>query len=137
MTYDLFQKIKNQNKTYLTFLFKPHVGILIKLDLLMFHYVCAEVAEETTNEVEDAKYGGGGYNGGYPGRGGYGGGYRGRGGYPGRGGYGGGYPGRGGYGSGHCRYGCCGRVYHGSCRRCCSYAGEAVAAETEDNTHNW
>ncbi|KAK7300441.1 hypothetical protein RJT34_11285 [Clitoria ternatea] len=93
-------------------------------------------AVETTNGVDDAKYPGGYGGGGYPGRGG---GYPGHGGggYPGRGGYGGGYPGRGGYGGGgYCRHGCCYGGYGGGCRRCCSYAGEAVAAQTQDNTHN-
>ncbi|XP_061360696.1 cold and drought-regulated protein CORA-like [Gastrolobium bilobum] len=97
----------------------------------------AEVVKET-NEVGDAKYGGypGGGNPGYGGGGnpGYGGGYPGRGG--GNPGYGGGYPGRGGHGGGYCRHGCCGGQYGGGCRRCCTYAGEAVAAQTEDKTHN-
>ncbi|XP_055812026.1 glycine-rich protein-like [Solanum dulcamara] len=73
---------------------------------------------EKENEINDAKYPGGGYPGGgyggYPG-GGYGG-YPGRwyGGYPGRW-YGGGYP-----GGGYCRYGCCRRNYYGDgCYRCC------------------
>ncbi|KAK4276378.1 hypothetical protein QN277_019333 [Acacia crassicarpa] len=90
----------------------------------------AEVDPMKHGEVDDAKYG----DGGYPGRGGYGGGY------PGRGGYGGGYPGHGGYGGGHrggyCRYGCCGGWFGGGCRRCCSYAGEAVDAETKTEPHN-
>lgn len=95
-------------------------------------------ADDQTNELNDAKYGS--YGGGYPGRGGggnYGGGYpRNRGGYPGnRGGnYGGGYPGN--RGGNYCRYGCCGDRYYGSCRKCCSYAGEAVAMQTENNTRN-
>ncbi|XP_054790986.1 glycine-rich cell wall structural protein-like [Prosopis cineraria] len=101
----------------------------------------AEVVETKNHgEVDDAKYG----YGGYPGRGGYGGGYPGHGGYgggyPGRGGYGGGYPGRGGYGGGYrggyCRYGCCGGRYGGGCRRCCSYAGEAVDAQPKTEAHN-
>lgn len=92
-----------------------------------------EVAGEI-NGVDDAKYNGahGGYQGG--GRGGYGGypggGRGGYGGYPGRGG-----GGRGGYGGGYCRYGCCGRGYYGRCR-CCSYAGEAVNAQTEAEPQN-
>ncbi|KAI4308431.1 hypothetical protein L6164_031508 [Bauhinia variegata] len=105
-------------------------------------------AVDKKNGVHDAKYGGygggypshGGYGGGYPGRGGYGGGNPGRGGYgggnPGHGGYGGGYPGRGGYGGGHCLFGCCGRGYYGRGCRCCSYAGEAVNAQTEAKPHN-
>jgi len=102
--------------------------------------VFAEV-DDQTNELNDAKYGS--YGGGYPGRGGnYGGGYPGNrggnygGGYPGnRGGnYGGGYPRN--RGGNYCRYGCCGDRYYGSCRRCCSYAGEAVALQTENNTRN-
>ncbi|XP_027330054.1 glycine-rich cell wall structural protein-like [Abrus precatorius] len=109
----------------------------------------ADTVEETKDLVGDAKYPGGGYGGGYPGhgggggypgRGGYGGGYPGHGGgggYPGRGGYGGGYPGHGGHGGGgYCRHGCCGGSYGGGCRRCCSYAGEAAAAQTEVKTHN-
>ncbi|CBI28785.3 unnamed protein product, partial [Vitis vinifera] len=85
----------------------------------------------------------GGGNGGYPGggNGGYPGG--GNGGYPGggnggsgRGGYGG-NQGRGGYGGGYCRYGCCsGGSYGRGCRRCCSYAGEAVEAETKAKPQN-
>ncbi|KAH1211782.1 hypothetical protein AAZX31_14G050100 [Glycine max] len=124
------------------------MAILILGLLAMFLLVSSEVAstnsKEVTNGVEDAKYPGGGYGGGYPGNGG--GGYPGRGGgYPGRGGgypgRGGGYPGRGGgypgRGGGYCRYGCCGgRTYNGGCRRCCYYAGEAVAAQTQDKTHN-
>ncbi|XP_030928210.1 cold and drought-regulated protein CORA-like [Quercus lobata] len=95
----------------------------------------AEVSTKT-NDVDDAKYGGhegyggndgGGYGGnqgggygGNPGQGGYGG-------NPGHGGYGGG-----GHGGGHCYYGCCREGYNGNgCRRCCSYAGEAVDVETE------
>ncbi|XP_028795023.1 cold and drought-regulated protein CORA-like [Neltuma alba] len=116
----------------------------------------AEVDTMKHGEVEDAKYGGGGYpgrggygGGGYPGRGGYGGGgYPGRGGYggggyPGHGGHGGGYPGHGGgghggggHGGGYCRYGCCGGGYGGGCRRCCSYAGEAVDAQPNTESHN-
>ncbi|KHN44733.1 Glycine-rich protein [Glycine soja] len=99
------------------------MAILILGLLAMFLLVSSEVAstnsKEVTNGVEDAKYPGGGYGGGYPGNGGGG---------------GGGYPGRGG---GYCRYGCCGgRTYNGGCRRCCYYAGEAVAAQTQDKTHN-
>ncbi|KAF3626087.1 glycine-rich cell wall structural protein [Capsicum chacoense] len=63
---------------------------------------------EKANEVNDAKYPGGGYPGG--GYGGY------PGGYPGRW-YGGGYP-----GGEYCRYGCCRRNYYGDvCYRCCNY----------------
>ncbi|KAA8524780.1 hypothetical protein F0562_011203 [Nyssa sinensis] len=77
---------------------------------------------EESNGIDNTKYGG---YGGYPG-GGYGG-------YPG-GGYGGG---RGGYGGGHCRHSCCRRSDHGrGCSRCCSYAGEAMDAETETKPHN-
>ncbi|GMI69123.1 hypothetical protein like AT2G05540 [Hibiscus trionum] len=83
-----------------------------------------EVATETTEaELQDAKYGYGGHGGheGYGGRGGHGG----------HKGNGGGYEGRGGYGGG-CAYGCCRSDYYGrGCRRCCSYAGEAVDAETQ------
>jgi len=107
------------------------------------------VVVKATNGVGEAKYPGGGNGGGYPGNGGGypghggrpghgGGGYPGHGGggYPGHGG--GGYPGHGGGGyPGRCRYGCCGgRTYNGGCRRCCNYAGEAVAAQTQDETHN-
>ncbi|KAK4577136.1 hypothetical protein RGQ29_027587 [Quercus rubra] len=85
----------------------------------------AEVSTKT-NEVDDAKYGGG--YGGNPGQGGYGGNHGGGyGGNPGHGGYGGG-----GHGGGRCYYGCCREGYYGNgCRRCCSYAGEAVDVETE------
>ncbi|TKY56948.1 Glycine-rich protein [Spatholobus suberectus] len=112
------------------------LGLLAML-LLVSSDVAATNSKEVTNGVADAKYPGGGHGGGYPG---YGGGYPGRGGgYPGRGGYpghGSGYPGRGGgypgRGGGYCRYGCCGgRTYRGDCRRCCSYAGEAVTAQTQ------
>ncbi|BAT81039.1 hypothetical protein LR48_Vigan07g052400 [Vigna angularis] len=126
--------------------------ILILAMFAMLLFASSEVpstnAKEVTNGVGEAKYPGGGYGGGYPGNGGgypgngggypgHGGGYPGHGGgYPGHGGghgHGGGYPGRG----GGCRYGCCGgRSYHGGCRRCCSYAGEAVVAQTQDETHN-
>jgi len=46
--------------------------------------------------------------------------------------------GRGG-GRQHCRYGCCSNGLNRSfsCGKCCSYAGEAVAVQTEHNTHNW
>ncbi|XP_022637673.1 glycine-rich cell wall structural protein [Vigna radiata var. radiata] len=127
------------------------MAILILAMFAMLLFASSEVqstnAKEVTNGVGEAKYPGGGYGGGYPGNGGgypghgggypgHGGGYPGHGGgYPGHGGggHGGGYPGRG----GGCRYGCCGgRSYHGGCRRCCSYAGEAVAAQTQDETHN-
>ncbi|PKI32549.1 glycine-rich protein 3 short isoform-like isoform X1 [Punica granatum] len=100
-----------------------------------------EVTTESNNGVNDAKYGGypGGGYGGYPRGGGYG--HGGHGGYPGRGGYGG-YPGRGrGYGGGYCRYGCCEWGNYGrNCRRCCSYAGEAVdkvvVPQEVDKPHN-
>ncbi|TMW85734.1 hypothetical protein EJD97_022637, partial [Solanum chilense] len=108
--------------------------ILLILVLAIFaivtsHVAARELAESSTttmentkeNEVNDAKYPGGGY-GGYPGggRGGYGGypgGGRGRGGY-------GGYPG---YGGGYCSYGCCERNYYGNgCNRCCYSKSEAM-----------
>ncbi|XP_059298214.1 cold and drought-regulated protein CORA-like [Lycium ferocissimum] len=111
--------------------------ILLSLALAIFAIVTSEVAarelaesstntventkkSEKKNEVTDAKYPGGGYEG-YPGGGYPGGGY---GGYPGggrgRGGYGG-YPGGGrGRGGGYCPYGCCQRNYYGNgCYRCC------------------
>ncbi|GAA0150373.1 hypothetical protein LIER_37109 [Lithospermum erythrorhizon] len=86
---------------------------------------------EETNGVADAKYDGGhdhgDHNGG--GRGGYGGGGRGGGGHGG-GGRGGG---RHGGGGGRCYHGCCRRDYYGhGCRRCCSYAGEAVEIESHN-----
>ncbi|XP_020210011.1 dormancy-associated protein 2-like [Cajanus cajan] len=138
------------------------MAILILGLLAMLLLVSSEVAStnsnEETNGVDDAKYPGGGYGGGYPGNGGGypgngGGGYRGGGGYPGHGGgypghgggypgHGGGYPGHGGggypgRGGGYCRHGCCGgRTYRGDCKRCCYYAGEAVSAQTQDKTHN-
>nr|XP_016510343.1 PREDICTED: glycine-rich protein-like [Nicotiana tabacum] len=43
--------------------------------------------------------------------------------------YGGGYKRRG------CRYGCCRKGYKG-CKRCCSYAGEAMDKVTEAQPHN-
>ncbi|KAL3329404.1 hypothetical protein AABB24_036475 [Solanum stoloniferum] len=70
---------------------------------------------EMENEVNEAKYPGDGFGGGY---GGFpGGGY---GGYPGRW-YGGGYP-----GGRYCRFGCCPRNFYGGggCFRCC-YPGES------------
>ncbi|CAJ1971094.1 unnamed protein product [Sphenostylis stenocarpa] len=109
------------------------LGLLAML-LLASSEVASSNAKEVfvlvTNGVGDAKYPGGGNGGGYPGNGG---GYPGHGGgYP---GHGGGYPGHG--GGHHCRYGCCGgRTYNGDCRRCCYYAGEAVAAQTQDKNHN-
>ncbi|ESW13680.1 hypothetical protein PHAVU_008G216600 [Phaseolus vulgaris] len=124
------------------------LGLLAML-LLASSEVASTNAKEATNGVGEAKYPGGGNGGGYPGNGGGypghggrpghgGGGYPGHGGggYPGHGG--GGYPGHGGGGyPGRCRYGCCGgRTYNGGCRRCCNYAGEAVAAQTQDETHN-
>nr|XP_033517363.1 glycine-rich protein isoform X4 [Nicotiana tomentosiformis] len=48
----------------------------------------------------------------------------------GRGGYGGG-----GYKRRGCRYGCCRKGYNG-CKRCCSYAGEAIDKVTEAQPHN-
>ncbi|KAB1199214.1 Glycine-rich protein [Morella rubra] len=119
------------------------LGLMFAIVLLISSEVAARDLAETTSEqhaeaatmgseVDDAKYQGGGYGGG-PG-GGYGGG-------PG-GGYGGG-PGRGGYGGGGggrergCYYGCCRRAYYGrGCERCCSYAGEAVDAETKAEPQN-
>nr|XP_016438991.1 PREDICTED: glycine-rich protein-like [Nicotiana tabacum] len=47
--------------------------------------------------------------------------------------YGGG--GGGGYKRRGCRYGCCRKGYHG-CKRCCSYAGEAMDKVTEVQPHN-
>ncbi|KAJ4713618.1 Glycine-rich protein [Melia azedarach] len=127
------------------------LGLLMAIVLLISSEVAARDLAETSTDLnqnaeeangfDDAKDGGyGGYPGGRGGYGGYpGGGRGGYGGYPGggRGGYGG-YPGggRGGYGGGHCRYGCCGRGYYGGGCRCCSYAGEAVEANTEDKPQN-
>ncbi|KAH9793538.1 hypothetical protein WN944_011044 [Citrus x changshan-huyou] len=126
------------------------LGLLVSIVLLISSEAAARDLAETSNDdqkngevagetngVDDAKYNGG--YGGYPGggRGGYGGypggGRGGYGGYPGRGGYGGG--GRG-HGGGYCRYGCCGRGYYGRGCRCCSYAGEAVNAQTEAEPQN-
>ncbi|MCI48677.1 hypothetical protein A2U01_0069920, partial [Trifolium medium] len=67
----------------------------------------------------------GGGGGGSPGNG------RGGGGYPGNRGGGGRYE-----GGGYCRYNCCGGYSSGSCKRCCSYAGEPIDVQTEGNTHN-
>ncbi|MCH84670.1 hypothetical protein A2U01_0005505 [Trifolium medium] len=73
----------------------------------------AEVVEQT-NELNDAKYGNGGYGTDNP-------------------------------GSvvaysvhGGCHYGCCapGNIGLQKCNRCCSYAGEAVDVESEDNTRD-
>lgn len=67
-----------------------------------------------TNAVEEVKYAGPGYGGGYGGRGG------------------GGYPGR------RWRYGCCrGYRYGPGCKRCCGSAHEAPDAEFEDDVKNW
>ncbi|XP_019223669.1 PREDICTED: glycine-rich cell wall structural protein-like isoform X1 [Nicotiana attenuata] len=75
-------------------------------------------------------YGGGGYGGGGHGGGGYGGGGHG-GGSGGHGGYGGGGHGGGGHGGGGhgggCRNGCCGGYGRGGGCRCCSTAQEALA----------
>ncbi|XP_009759759.1 glycine-rich protein-like [Nicotiana sylvestris] len=130
--------------------------IVLSFALAIFLFLTSEVAarelaesstnsleiskkSEKNNDVNDAKYPGGGYRG-YPG-GGYGvypgGGYRG---YPG-GGYGG-YPGggrgrgRGGYGGEYCRYGCCGRRDYYGCRRCCYNKGEAMEKFTEAKPRN-
>ncbi|KAI5653857.1 hypothetical protein M9H77_31044 [Catharanthus roseus] len=66
-----------------------------------------------TNAVEEVKYAGPGYGGGYGGRGG------------------GGYPGR------RWRYGCCrGYRYGPGCKRCCGSAHEAPDAEFEDDVKN-
>ncbi|XP_049370062.1 glycine-rich cell wall structural protein-like isoform X3 [Solanum verrucosum] len=145
--------------------------ILLSLVLAIFAIVTSDVAagelaesstttmentkkSEKKNEVNDAKYPGGGY-GGYPGggggRGGYGGypggggGRGGYGGYPGggggRGGYGG-YPGGGrgrggGGGGGYCSYGCCERNYYGNgCNRCCYSKSEAMNKVTQAKPHN-
>ncbi|XP_045830423.1 dormancy-associated protein 2-like [Trifolium pratense] len=101
-----------------------------------------------TNEVNDAKYGGGYHNGEgnyYNGGGNYhngGGNYHNGGGnyHNGGGNYhngGGNYHNGGGHhGGGYCQYNCCGGYSYGSCRRCCSYAGEAVDVQVEGNTHN-
>ncbi|XP_022637375.1 glycine-rich cell wall structural protein-like [Vigna radiata var. radiata] len=104
------------------------MAILILAMFAMLLLASSEVkstnAKEVTNGVGEAKYPGGGYGGGYPGNGG---------GYPGHGGdgHGGGYPAR----DVGCRFGCC-RFFNGRCIRCCSYAGEAVVAQTQDETHN-
>ncbi|KAJ4730142.1 Glycine rich protein [Melia azedarach] len=131
------------------------LGLLMAIVLLISSEVAARDLAETsadlnqnaeeakeTNGFDDAKdrgYGNPGYGGGRGGYGGHpGGGRGGNGGYPGGRGGNGGYPGggRGGYGGGHCRYGCCGRGYYGRGCRCCSYAGEAVEANTEDKPRN-
>ncbi|KAK6259555.1 hypothetical protein SCA6_014029 [Theobroma cacao] len=83
-----------------------------------------EVATKTAG-LDDAKHGGYGGYGGHGGNGGHGGG----------GGYGG-YGGRRGNG-GRCAFGCCRSDYYGrGCRRCCSYLGEAMDAETQADPHN-
>ncbi|XP_022136254.1 glycine-rich protein 3 short isoform-like [Momordica charantia] len=116
------------------------LGLLFAVVVLLSSDVTArDLKGETvmeTDGVEDAKdrsydRGHGHYGGGYDrGHSRYGGGYPGHGGH-----YGGGYPGRGRYGGGrHCHHGCCG--YHGSCGRCCSYAGEAVDVEPQAKPHN-
>ncbi|XP_019230167.1 PREDICTED: glycine-rich protein-like [Nicotiana attenuata] len=51
----------------------------------------------------------------------------------GRGGYNG--VGSDGYKRRGCRYGCCRKGYYG-CKRCCSYAGEAMDKVTEAQPHN-
>ncbi|KAB1199215.1 Glycine-rich protein [Morella rubra] len=136
------------------------LGLMFAIALLISSDVAARELAETTSEQHaeaatggshdqlenDAKYGGGyggqtgggygGYHGG--GYGGYGGGGGGGYGGGGGGGYGGG--GHGGWhgGGGHgCNYGCCSKGYYGSgCGRCCSYAGEAVDAETKAEPEN-
>ncbi|KAJ8547053.1 hypothetical protein K7X08_010639 [Anisodus acutangulus] len=51
-------------------------------------------------------------------------------------GHGGYYGGGGhGHGGGGCRYKCC-KYSYGSCKRCCSYAGEAMDKVTEAQPHN-
>ncbi|KAL3360133.1 hypothetical protein AABB24_016567 [Solanum stoloniferum] len=119
--------------------------ILLSLVLAIFAIVTSDVAarelaesstttmentkkSEKKNEVNDAKYPGGGY-GGYPGGGG------GRGGY---GGYPGGGRGRGGGGGGgYCSYGCCERNYYGNgCNRCCYSKSEAMNKVTQAKPHN-
>ncbi|KAL3329400.1 hypothetical protein AABB24_036474 [Solanum stoloniferum] len=107
--------------------------ILLILVLAIFAIVTSDVAarelaesstttmentkkSEKKNEVNDAKYPGGGY-GGYPGGG------RGH--------------GRGGYGGGYCSYGCCERNYYGNgCNRCCYSKSEAVNKVTQAKPHN-
>ncbi|KAH0640657.1 hypothetical protein KY285_037243 [Solanum tuberosum] len=102
------------------------VFILLSLALAIFVTLTSEVAarelaegstntveinkSQMENEVNEAKYPGDGFGGGY---GGYGG-------YPGRW-YGGGYP-----GGRYCRFGCCPRNFYGDggCFRCC-YPGES------------
>nr|AAK57546.1 glycine rich protein [Nicotiana tabacum] len=92
--------------------------------LISFEVVAAELAETSNSMKSDNENGvyvdgRGGYNG--AGSDGYYGGGRGRG--------GGGYKRRG------CRYGCCRKGYNG-CKRCCSYAGEAIDKVTEAQPHN-
>ncbi|KFK24176.1 hypothetical protein AALP_AAs50142U000100 [Arabis alpina] len=110
---------------------------LIMLGLFALLFVVSEVAaasesqsvqSESKETVQPDQYnGGGGYNNGGGGYNNGGGGYNnGGGGYNGGGGHnGGGYNGG---GRGYCRHGCCYRGYR-SCRRCCSYAGEAVQTQ--------
>nr|CAA36547.1 unnamed protein product [Petunia x hybrida] len=39
-------------------------------------------------------------------------------------------------GGGYCRYGCCRKGYYKGCKKCCSYAGQAMDKVTETNSHN-
>ncbi|XP_031390626.1 glycine-rich protein-like [Punica granatum] len=98
------------------------LALLAAIVLFTSEAAARDLAETTStdkNDVNDAKYPGGGY-GGNPGRGGGGGG-RGRGG--------------GGRGRGRCYYGCCGGGYHGGCR-CCASAAEAAQKATEVKPQN-
>ncbi|OMP09983.1 Glycine rich protein [Corchorus olitorius] len=114
------------------------LALLAAVVLLISSEVAAQDLAETSTDhknngdvagLDDVKHSGG--HGGYGNHGGHGG-------YGGRGGYGGGYGGRRGNGGrGRCAFGCCRSDYYGrGCLRCCSYAGEAVDAETHTDPHN-
>ncbi|XP_009792433.1 glycine-rich protein [Nicotiana sylvestris] len=101
------------------------LGLCLAFFFLISSEVVAGELAETSNPMKLDNENGvdvdgrGGYN--DVGGDGYYGGGRGRG--------GGGYKRRG------CRYGCCRKGYNG-CKRCCSYAGEAMDKVTEAQPHN-
>ncbi|KAJ8547052.1 hypothetical protein K7X08_010638 [Anisodus acutangulus] len=107
------------------------LGLFLAIFFMISSEVVARELAETSNNNENEVHvdGHGGY---------YGGGGHGHGRYYGGGGHGhGGYYGGGGHGhgGGGCRYKCC-KYSYGSCKRCCSYAGEAMDKVTEAQPHN-
>ncbi|XP_060178826.1 glycine-rich protein-like [Lycium barbarum] len=103
-----------------TFLF---LGIFLAIFFMISSEVVARELAETSNSVKpdnENEVHVNGYNG-VSGDGHYGGGY--------------GHGGGGGYKRKGCRYGCC-KKYNYVCKRCCSYAGEAMEKVTEAQPHN-